>query len=254
MPPRLPELYLNITVENKKDIVVRRVSERLGTGTVATGVVGKIANDLVSVAEVTKQVADGVVDQIPLELKPKGLIVKTAKRFQRGCLAVVVVQIVSVDFARLAEAGSITPAVLQLVQCFEFLPSSLHAWLYGNMLQRIALGMVQELPEKVREDLHEGGGVEASVTACRPIDEAAQLFTMLEEMEEQELAERKSIRKSVQQFTGHEEYRFGDITKAVVSKVRRGEVVGRGKRKRLNSQCSSSQSRSTDGILRCVSG
>lgn len=229
------EFCLNIMVHNKERIVEKHVSEKLGPAPdqdplnfhkLAQDVVGKIANDFISEEEVTKSVAESVMAEIPMQLRQTGITAETSLCFLRGSFAVVEVQILGVDFTHLASQGIVAPAIAKIISCFRFLPALLRNALYGQAVLKVAMGTLEQLPDKVIEDLQERGGVEASVKALPYEDEAIYLFAVISELTTQGGGTLPSpqgagplmdFKKALQDFTGQDH--FGDVTNSLLAKT-----------------------------------
>merc|ERR1712032_112111 len=113
--------------------------------------------------------------------------------------------------------------------CFQFLPSFFSDRFFALVLQRVAEEMLVELPGQVEADLATRGGVEASATAVPVAQEASYLFQFLEDLDREEAAAEREkkldVCRALQDFTGKEEYKFGDITKTLIkraSKTKKG--------------------------------
>mmetsp|Transcript_105447 Transcript_105447/g.339532 ORF Transcript_105447/g.339532 Transcript_105447/m.339532 type:complete len:201 (-) Transcript_105447:404-1006(-) len=121
------ELCLNVLIQNKKDIVKRQISDKIGAepGSKRQGfvnLVGKVANDFVAWEEVMKAISENLLDEVPMQLAGKGIRVEMSECLRKENLVVFSIRVVSADFQRLAAHGLVPGFVASLVQCFQFLP------------------------------------------------------------------------------------------------------------------------------------
>lgn len=221
------EIFLNIRVQNKKGIVEHQVTEKFGQDWQGQGIVSltqKIANDLVSEEKVGREVAQKTVEDLPRELLKNGIKATATLTFRRGLFFVVSVKVLAADFERLAAQGKMSRPVLGLLNCFQFFPAVFTDRIFAVVLKRVVEEMLLELPGQVASDLEERGGVKAAVVALPAEQEANHFFRILEEIKEEEAAaerKRDQVSKAVQDFTGKDEYKFGDITKTILKKAKR---------------------------------
>lgn len=187
------ELCLNIFVRNKKGLVKKQVSERLGMEPRdgPARVAAKMANHVVKAEQVAKLVADGVAKEMPIEMARNGVSVTNTLRFCRENYAVISVEIKGADFKRLASAGAVPHVlarVLESLSCCPFCESLALRFLFA--------GLLAELPEKVTQDLALRGGVEADVVAV-PLDRQAEyMFDVLRDMEDRQASQANKLTRN----------------------------------------------------------
>uniref|UniRef100_A0A7S2J1M6 Uncharacterized protein n=1 Tax=Zooxanthella nutricula TaxID=1333877 RepID=A0A7S2J1M6_9DINO len=216
MPSKGSQFCLNVWVRNKAAVVKSQAWEQVGDN-VFGDVVGRIANNFVPDEEVVQGVAEAVLGDLAPELAKKGIHATAELVFLQSNFFVLLVEVRSADFQRMAENGVISRATAHLIQCFEFLPLVARRPLLSSVLCSVAEGLVPELPDEVQADLARRGGVDARVAAAPIADQAAALFDAVAALRQEELDRQRknSLKQAARDFTGQKEPTLADVTQAV---------------------------------------
>mmetsp|Transcript_87331 Transcript_87331/g.182777 ORF Transcript_87331/g.182777 Transcript_87331/m.182777 type:complete len:253 (+) Transcript_87331:365-1123(+) len=182
-PPKdAAEIYVNLFIRNKKGIVKQQVSDQLMPKNALersfARLAGKIADGFCTTDEVTRLVAEGVVEEMPMELKKLGIRVLVQVKFRRENFLVLAVRVVGVDLDRMAAVGEMPPWLASGLSC-----CSCIAPVRWGVHKGVSMALVKQLPTKMADDLIMKAGVEADVVTQTAQTEANYLFAVLADME-----------------------------------------------------------------------
>mmetsp|Transcript_102456 Transcript_102456/g.330555 ORF Transcript_102456/g.330555 Transcript_102456/m.330555 type:complete len:326 (-) Transcript_102456:407-1384(-) len=180
------EFYLNIVVKNKQDVIRMQLKERrphIG------GLLGKLANSLVSDDRFSKKIAVKLEEMIPARMSARaGVTATAAKQFQRGNLIVMLVTVEHVDVRRMVQLkrGEAKVGWVDfLMTLLTLMPLCLRVDLEHVLLAQVARGLLQRLPEEMTRQMQEVGGMEVEVEAKSKAEEAEFLFAAMKLLDEE---------------------------------------------------------------------
>ena len=183
---KLPTLFLNVYLLNKKDVVKRSVTKKVNHG--IFGIRRKIASRLANVAlsdeSFSRKVATNMSKELPGKLKEKNISAAARVAYVHKTYFVVEIQIMNVDVVSLIDAKldekkkSMFHTALEMmgkIGLRESVESCVESELTKVIQQRLVVKMGNEMMEKMKKD----GGLETHVEVKSAKDQASYFYEAL---------------------------------------------------------------------------
>jgi len=186
--------YLNVVILNKREVIDTGVKTKTGWGSkVGTRGLGKmaaaLANKVVTDDKFSKKIGANMETNIPEKMALMGIKASAKLMFTRGNLLVMQVVVESIDVRKLVGNRLDDKKADKLNMWLEYLPPRFRREIDDFMKARLAVGLMQKLPENMAGQLRELAGIEVEVESAAPDQEAECLFELLAQLDQQSEAQ-----------------------------------------------------------------
>ena len=191
------KFYLNVIIQNKSQVVKKRVSEKVPHGLFGIGrkIAANVADAVVDDEKFAKKIGNSLTKQIPNKLKEKfgsGITVKTENVFLKDNLVVISVEIAKANIVQIIDmqpnGGKDKSSKLRkmfnlLGKVSKNLETIAESEINKKIAEKIGAKMKSLMAEEIKEKLLREGGVDVLIKARHSSHQAEFFFSLIHKME-----------------------------------------------------------------------
>ena len=185
------KFYLNVIIQNKSQVVKKRVSEKVPHGIFGFGrkIAANVADSLVTDERFAKKVGTSLKNEIPKKLAEKfgsGINVKTKLVFLKDNLAIVSIRITKANIVKIIgmqpNGGKEKSSKIQKI--FDLLgkvSNNLETQINKKIAEKIGAKMRVLMQDEIKTKLKNEGGVDVLIKSMHSSDQADFFYSLINE-------------------------------------------------------------------------